>query len=115
MLASDAASQDPIDLAVLTAAGSHDIDLTDWKRLELIPFDPATKLSEAIVNHGTERWRAIKGAPEQGYLYTCHTLNITAQCVTCLRIGFGLELGGFFESGGRISLFGLSNGLAGQL
>jgi len=64
MLASDAASQDPIDLAILAAAGSHDIDPAGWKRLELIPFEPATKHTEAILNRGAERWRAIKGAPE---------------------------------------------------
>jgi H+-transporting ATPase len=64
MLASDAASQDPIDLAILSAAGSRDIDPMGWKRLELIPFEPATKLAEAIINDGTKQWRAIKGAPE---------------------------------------------------
>ena len=64
MLASDAASQDPIDLAILAAAGSHDIDPAGWRRLELIPFEPATKLSEAILSQGAERWRAIKGAPD---------------------------------------------------
>jgi len=64
MLASDAASQDPIDLATLSAAGSHHIDPAGWKRLDLIPFEPATKLSEAIISQVAERWRAIKGAPD---------------------------------------------------
>jgi H+-transporting ATPase len=64
MLASDAASQDPIDLAVLAAAGNHNIEPAGWRRVELIPFEPATKLSEAIISQGTERRRAIKGAPE---------------------------------------------------
>ena len=64
MLASDAASQDPIDLAILAAAGGHHIDPAGWKSLELIPFEPATKLSEAIISRGAERWRAIKGAPD---------------------------------------------------
>ena len=63
-LASDAASQDPIDLAILADAGSQKIDPAGWKRLELIPFDPATKLSETIIRKGPERWRAIKGAPD---------------------------------------------------
>ena len=64
MLASDAASQDPIDLAILAAAASHHIDPAGWSRLELIPFEPATKLSEAILSHGVEHSRAIKGAPD---------------------------------------------------
>jgi H+-transporting ATPase len=64
MLVSDAASQDPIDLAILAAGNSHKIDAAGWKRLELIPFEPATKLSEATLSHGDERWHAIKGAPD---------------------------------------------------
>lgn len=64
ILASDASSQDPIDLAILAAGSSHQIDAAGWRRLELIPFEPATKLSEATLSHGDERWRAIKGAPD---------------------------------------------------
>jgi len=63
MLASDEASQDPIDLAILTSARSHGVDPGGWKRLELIPFEPASKLSEAILTQGSGRSRAIKGAP----------------------------------------------------
>jgi H+-transporting ATPase len=64
MLASNAASQDPIDLAILAAADSHHIDPAAWQTLEAIPFEPATKLSEAIVSKGGQRSRVIKGAPE---------------------------------------------------
>ncbi len=64
MLASDAASQDPIDLAVLAAADSHHVDATGWQTLELIPFEPATKLSETVLSKSSLRSRAIKGAPE---------------------------------------------------
>ncbi|MGO9127519.1 MAG: plasma-membrane proton-efflux P-type ATPase [Terriglobales bacterium] len=64
MLASDAASQDPIDLAILAAADTHHIDPAGWQTLELIPFEPATKLAEAILSKSSQRSRAIKGAPE---------------------------------------------------
>ncbi|MGC1646668.1 MAG: plasma-membrane proton-efflux P-type ATPase [Candidatus Sulfotelmatobacter sp.] len=64
MLASDAASQDPIDLSVLAAASRRNIDAIGWQTLELIPFEPATKLSEAILSKSSQRSRAIKGAPE---------------------------------------------------
>jgi len=47
MLASDAPS-----LAILAAAGTHDIDPAGWKRLQLVPFEPASKLSEAILSQG---------------------------------------------------------------
>ena len=53
MLASNAASQDPIDLAILAAAGSHHVDPAGWQTIELIPFEPATKLSEAILSKGS--------------------------------------------------------------
>ena len=58
-LASDAATQDPLDLAVLSAAGppSHN-------RHEFIPFDPARKRSEALFDDGGATLRAIKGAPQ---------------------------------------------------
>jgi H+-transporting ATPase len=60
-LASDSATQDPIDLAILDAAqkGSP----LDATRVRLIPFDPETKRSEAIVRRGNEDWHVIKGAP----------------------------------------------------
>ena len=64
MLASDAASEDPIDLAILAAASRQGVDTAGSKTLRLIPFEPATKLSEAIISQGTEQWRAIKGAPD---------------------------------------------------
>jgi H+-transporting ATPase len=43
MLASDVASQDPIDLSVLAAASRRNIDAISWQTLELIPLEPATK------------------------------------------------------------------------
>lgn len=58
-LASDAATQDPLDLAVLSAAGSP-----PQQRREFIPFDPARKRSEALFDDGSAVVRAIKGAPQ---------------------------------------------------
>lgn len=78
MLASDAASQDPIDLAILAAGISHKIDTSGWKRLELIPFEPATRLSEADLSHGAESWHAIKGAPDAVALRVKTTLHYSA-------------------------------------
>ena len=61
--ASDAATQDPIDLAILAAAKSRDVDGAALERLRLVPFDPATKLAEAVVKGQTTPWRVLKGAP----------------------------------------------------
>ena len=62
-LASDASTQDPIDLAILEAAESHRLRI-DITRREFIPFDPATKRSEARISNESETIRLIvKGAP----------------------------------------------------
>jgi H+-transporting ATPase len=59
--ASDEATQDPVDLAILSAAVSR--ASPSLRRLRLIPFDPATKLAEAVIIRDGEEWRSIKGAP----------------------------------------------------
>ncbi len=61
--ASRAATQDPIDLAILSGAHDRHIELTG-ERLSFTPFEPATKRSEAFValNDG-KRIRILKGAP----------------------------------------------------
>lgn len=63
LLASDEATKDPIDLAILTAAHDRKIETTGFERRKFIPFDPATKQSEATVQHGTDTLRVVKGAP----------------------------------------------------
>ncbi len=60
-LASDSATQDPIDLAILAAVAERSPPLPE--RTDFVPFDPATKRSEAeFVCHG-ESWKVMKGAP----------------------------------------------------
>ena len=63
-LASSEADQDPIDAAVWAAAKAAPHNTTE-RLVRFIPFDPATKSSEAFVvdQDGTER-RVIKGAFE---------------------------------------------------
>jgi H+-transporting ATPase len=60
-LASDESGQDPIDLALLRAAGE---DRDGASRLEFTPFDPSTKRTEALVERAGERLRVVKGMPE---------------------------------------------------
>jgi H+-transporting ATPase len=62
--ASDEAGQDPIDLSILGAAQSRGIDGSSSKRIAFVPFEPATKLSEAAVSEAGKEIRAIKGAPQ---------------------------------------------------
>jgi H+-transporting ATPase len=61
--ASDDATQDPIDLAVLAAARSAGV-AAPAARLSFTPFDPAIKRSEAVVRHDGTRVRVVKGAPQ---------------------------------------------------
>jgi H+-transporting ATPase len=63
-LASDAATQDPIDLAVLDAVQEKKVLNAVPHRIQFIPFDPATKRSEAIYEQPTGRLRVVKGAPD---------------------------------------------------
>ncbi|MHB1801222.1 MAG: plasma-membrane proton-efflux P-type ATPase [Actinomycetes bacterium] len=65
--ASDAATQDPLDLAVLEHArevGDRAVDeRCSGRRLRYLPFDPSTKRSEAVVAGSAGPYRAAKGAP----------------------------------------------------
>lgn len=59
-LASDESTQDPLDLAVLEAV--HSRGLRPIQRQKFIPFDPATKRSEARFVQGNLVARVLKGA-----------------------------------------------------
>jgi H+-transporting ATPase len=61
-VASDEATQDPLDLAILARVRERNL-AAGSPRLELIPFDPATKLAEAVYLRDTTRVRVLKGAP----------------------------------------------------
>lgn len=58
--ASDAATQDPLDLAILAAAGEP---MGAGDRLSFTPFDPASKRSQATVARDGSTVRVAKGAP----------------------------------------------------
>jgi H+-transporting ATPase len=62
-LASDSATQDPIDLAILALAGDRGLLSEADTPRRLIPFDPATKRSEAFLGDPAETLRVVKGAP----------------------------------------------------
>ncbi len=60
---SDAASQDPIDLAILKAAEERHVLDGHIRRLHFVPFDPAIKRTEATVETGQRIVRIVKGLP----------------------------------------------------
>ena len=62
--ASDEATQDPLDLAILTEAKGRGLaDGETPERLAFVPFDPATKRSEADVRADGVTTHVVKGAP----------------------------------------------------
>ena len=62
VLASDPATQDPIDLAIIEAA--QQTPASSMERIGFVPFDPETKRAEAICQRDGIEWRVIKGAPQ---------------------------------------------------
>jgi H+-transporting ATPase len=62
-LASDPATQDPIDLAILEAARGRGLLADPPQRLASVPFDPTLKRSEASVRQGDQVVRVVKGEP----------------------------------------------------
>ncbi len=63
-LGSDAASQDPIDLAILKAADERQLLQAKITRLQFVPFDPSTKRTEATVEIDRQITRIVKGFPQ---------------------------------------------------
>ena len=61
--ASDAATQDPLDLAILATAHSKGLEPLG-KPVEVTPFSPETKRCEAIIDTTSQRLRVMKGAPQ---------------------------------------------------
>ncbi len=61
--ASDAASQDPIDLAILRARAQM-TPASAPLRLSFTPFDPSTKRTEAVIQQDDAHLWVVKGMPE---------------------------------------------------
>lgn len=103
--ASNEASQDPFDTAILSLARNEGVlDLKN--RLEFIPFDSLTKRSEAIVKDQNKVIRIVKGAPPLIASMTSagvDVMNVASQLAAqgdrILSIAFGegeqLQLAGF--------------------
>ena len=63
-LASDDATQDPIDVAIRDAAKARGLLSGTWERTQFIPFDSQTKRSEAVFQKDDQPLRVAKGAPQ---------------------------------------------------
>ena len=74
--ASDEAGQDPIDLAVLARARSQGALSAPAHRVKFIPFEPASKLAEAVVAQEGKELHALKGAPQAVTARVGHSTDI---------------------------------------
>ena len=61
-LASNEANLDPIDIAFLTAAAEAHIQLDAYSQTAFVPFDPKTRMTEATINKGSEKFFVGKGS-----------------------------------------------------
>ena len=61
--ASDEATHDPLDLAILSEVRRRNIPIEIQNRKQFLPFDPARKRSEAILHDASGDTRVVKGAP----------------------------------------------------
>lgn len=62
--ASDEATQDPIDMAILSAIKDRGISINTPANLQFIPFDSINKRTEAIINQNGKTFHILKGATE---------------------------------------------------
>ncbi len=70
-LTSHSEGMDLIDLAVIEYANKSGVNFYDYKQISYTPFDPSVKRTEAIIETGGKRFRAVKGAA-QVILSLCH-------------------------------------------
>ena len=64
-LASEEATQDPIDLAILMASKNNASSFSKAEIIEFIPFDPERKCSEAVIRYANQKFHVFKGAPRE--------------------------------------------------
>lgn len=61
-LASQEANQDPIDIAFISFAKQQNLKTDEFTQKSFVPFDAASRKTEAVVQKGTIEFRMMKGA-----------------------------------------------------
>jgi H+-transporting ATPase len=77
-LTSHSEGMDLIDLAVIEYAAKSGVTFDDYKQVSYTPFDPSAKRTEAIIEAGGKRFKAIKGAA-QVIMSLCHDTDKTIE------------------------------------
>ncbi len=86
--ASDEAGRDPIDLAVLAAAKAAGMLAPGTQRFKFIPFEPATKLAEAVIIQDGKEVHVLKGAPQAVAARAGHPADIDADVARLASGGY---------------------------
>jgi H+-transporting ATPase len=86
--ASDEAGRDPIDLAVLAAAKAAGMLAPPAQRFKFIPFEPATKLAEAVIVQDGVEVHVLKGAPQAVAARAGHPVDIDADIARLASGGY---------------------------
>ena len=106
-LASDDATQDPIDVAILDAARAQGVAGTEQQRLRFVPFDPESKRSEALYAQGKNTLRVAKGAPRPLAALCQGNVEIGADVERLAAQGARVLAVAMEEAGGGLQLAGL--------
>ena len=61
-LASEESNHDPIDLAFISAAASHNVSMDGFYQKSFTPFDPKMRRTGAVVESGGKTFNVVKGA-----------------------------------------------------
>ena len=77
-LASDDATQDPIDIAIRSAAQDRGLLPGARQRIRFVPFDSQTKRSEAVFQQDSQSLRVAKGAPQPMATLVSHAPDVSA-------------------------------------
>jgi H+-transporting ATPase len=73
-LASLKSSKEMIDQAIINNTESQGLDVTSYKKIQFIPFDPSIKRAEAIIERENRQFKVMKGSP-QVILGLCKTIS----------------------------------------
>ena len=73
-LTSQSEGMDLIDLAIIHYARATGVSSDGYKQVSYTPFDPSTKRTEATIEAGGKRFRAVKGAA-QVIMSLCHDVD----------------------------------------
>ena len=93
-LASKAENRDPIELPIFHYVDEHfaDLELDSYRQEKFTPFDPVRKRTEAQIEHGDDRFVAMKGAAQvllpMAELGDAETAEVNAQVDGLASRGF---------------------------